>query len=109
MHVVGVLGATLNNHRIVARLDLTYLFLVGTQDHILLRILLQVLVALLHSSTQVHVVVLLGLLLCVAIPLVVAVVVGVVGEATPLRFDLSALGAVSYLVLLLLLMMTYSG
>lgn len=91
--VVWVLGAALNDHRIVAILDLSYLLLVGAQDHVFLRVLLQVLVALLHAPSQVQVVVGLagGALLWVAAL--------VVRETAALDRNLGALGAVRNLLL----------
>lgn len=94
-NVVWVLRAALNDHRIVAILYLSYLLLVRTQDHILLRVLLQILVALLYASTQVQVVVGLpygGLLGVRATTLVIR-------EAAPFNSDLGALGAVCNLLL----------
>lgn len=92
--VVRVLGAALNDHRIVAILDLRYLLLICTQDNVLLRVLLQVLVALLHSSPQVDVVVRASAALSA---LVVSALI--VGEAAALDGYLGPLAAVRDLLL----------
>lgn len=54
--VVGVLRAALYDHRVVSVLDLGHLLLVGAEDHVFLRVLLQVLVSLLDAASEVQVV-----------------------------------------------------